>query len=276
MKYEEELKAIDLINLINETKKELLYDELLKEDVITHFSKRLKKIFKTPLEVTTSILEFIRKLEDRDIFLDKDLLISEYKDNEIRLVIANYLNSLNKVTFSFPVVLKRIKENYKLYNYLSLADRNNIDNIRKLMKRNPKVLLLVDARILPIEFILENMRESSYLSYIFAGFYGLDNSLYILSDRFLGNKEIDLILYRDLKDSLEQDISTYLTYSSLAKNNLSLAKSLLKKDPSYINYVGSKVLENKSILEKYLNIEIETNLEDTLEYTDLFREMGNV
>ncbi len=254
MKYEEELKAVSLINLIDETKTDLLYEELEACDVIDNFSKKLKKIFKNKADITANILSLIERLEDKDIFLENYLLTSEYKDNEIRIIISDYLNSLKKVYFSFPVVLKKIKGNYKLYNYLSYADKTNLDNIKKLRERNPKVLLLVDANILTPEFILECMQESDFVSQIFAGFYGVSNSLYLFSDKFLGNKEIEKLLYRELKKSLDNDINTYLTYSSLARNNLNLAKLVLKKEPNFLKYVGDNVLKNKSIMKKMLDI----------------------
>lgn len=132
----EQERIIKLINAIEEL---FDYDDI--DDItmtsdydnnLKFFSKKLYEIFNTNL--TNEELDMISKIDKIEIFYCD--IVEEYKNNEIRKQIVQYLDT-KPLYFDFNLVKKYIKDNYKLAKYIKDKDK-----ILELLDLNEKVILL--------------------------------------------------------------------------------------------------------------------------------------
>ena len=229
-------KVIELINTIEE-----LFDYFDIDDIIMTndydnnleiFSNKLNQIFKDGLN--NEILEMISKIEKKEIFYINQ--VEEYKNNKIRKQIVEYLEKI-PLYFDYELIKKHIKENYKLANYVKEKEK-----LLELQELNEKVILLMDVKYLTEEFILKQMKKSKLITQIFLGMYG-KNNLYETSMFYRNNKEINNLLYEQSKEYLKEDIYKYINASELVKNNIDIAKLVLKLNNKFYPYIGNNIKE---------------------------------
>ena len=227
-------KVIELINTIEE-----LFDYFDIDDIIMTndydnnleiFSNKLNQIFKDGLN--NEILEMISKIEKKEIFYINQ--VEEYKNNKIRKQIVEYLEKI-PLYFDYELIKKHIKENYKLANYVKEKEK-----LLELQELNEKVILLMDVKYLTEEFILKQMKKSKLITQIFLGMYG-KNNLYETSMFYRNNKEINNLLYEQSKEYLKEDTYKYINASELVKNNIDIAKLVLKLNNKFYPYIGNNI-----------------------------------
>lgn len=227
-------KVIELINTIEE-----LFDYFDIDDIIMTndynnnleiFSNKLNQIFKDGLN--NEILEMISKIEKKEIFYINQ--VEEYKNNKIRKQIVEYLEKI-PLYFDYELIKKHIKENYKLANYVKEQEK-----LLELLELNEKVILLIDVKYLTEEFILKQMKKSNLITQIFLGMYE-KNNLYETSMFYRNNKEINNLLYEQSKEYLKEDIYKYIKASELVKNNIDIAKLVLKLNNKFYPYIGNNI-----------------------------------
>ena len=227
-------KVIELINTIEE-----LFDYFDIDDIIMTndydnnleiFSNKLNQIFKDGLN--DEILEMISKIEKKEIFYINQ--VEEYKNNKIRKQIVEYLEKI-PLYFDYELIKKHIKENYKLANYVKEQEK-----LLELQELNEKVIILMDVKYLTEDFILKQMKKSNLITQIFLGMYG-KNNLYETSMFYRNNKEINNLLYEQSKEYLKEDIYKYINASELVKNNIDIAKLVLKLNNKFYPYIGNNI-----------------------------------
>ena len=228
-------KIIKLINIIEE-----LFDYFDIDDIIMTndydnnlkmFSKKIDEIFIDGLN--SELLEMISKIDKTEIFYIEK--VDEYKNNEIRKQIKNYLDNL-PLYLDYELIKKYIKNNYKLAKYIK-----NKDKLLELIKLNEKVILLLDAKYLSQELILEQMKKSNLITQIFLGIYGKNNILYRTSIYYKNSEKINSLLLKQISKYLEEDVYKYIKSSELVKSNIDIAKLVLKINPKFIYYIDEEV-----------------------------------
>jgi len=241
-------KVIKLINII-----EQLFDYFDIDDVIMTddynenfelFSNKLNEIFKDGLNKKT--LEMISKIDKTEIFYIEQ--VEEYKNNKIRKEIVKYLDN-TPLYFNDKLIKKYIKENYKLGKYVKDKEK-----LLELLELNEKVILLIDVKYLTEKIILNQMKKSNLITEIFLGMHVEYNNIYKFSMFYKNNKDINKLLYEQSKMYLEQDIYKYINASELVKNNIDIAKLILKINPKFYHYISDEIKNNKDLKEKYNEI----------------------
>jgi len=245
---ENQEKIIELINTIEE-----LFDYFDIDDIIMTndydnnlgiFSNRLNEIFKD--ELNNELLEMISKIDKNEIFYIEQ--VEEYKNNKIRKQIVEYLDN-TPLYFDYELVKQYIKDNYKLVKYIK-----DKDNQLELLNLNEKVILLMDVKYLTEELVLNKMKKSNLVTEIFLGMYNKNNNLYQTSMFYRNNKEINNLLYEQSKKYLEQDIYKYINASDLVKNNIEIAKLILKINSKFYHYISTEIKNEKELKEIYNKI----------------------
>ena len=190
---------IKLINEIDNIISDIydLDDLLLPESVETlnEFSRKIDEILINGLN--DELLQMINKLEYKGIFLVHN---GEFKNNKNRKIIEEYILNNDKLYLDYDLIKENIKDNYKLVKYVK--DKSKLS---ELVNLNEMVLLLLDGKYLTEELIENEINKSDFISKVFLGIYGSDNDLFKYSSYYKNIKNIDEILFEQLKDILKSE-----------------------------------------------------------------------
>ena len=204
---------IKLINEIDNIISDIydLDDLLLPESVgtLNEFSRKIDEILINGLN--DELLQMINKLEYKGIFLVHN---GEFKNNKNRKIIEEYILNNDKLYLDYDLIKKNIKDNYKLVKYVK--DKSKLF---ELVNLNEKVLLLLDGKYLTEELVENEINKSDFISKIFLGIYGSDNDLFKYSSYYKNIKNIDEILFEQLKDILKSDPYKFIKSSDIIKQN---------------------------------------------------------
>lgn len=204
---------IKLINEIDNIISDIydLDDLLLPESVETlnEFSRKIDEILINGLN--DELLQMINKLEYKDIFLVHN---GEFKNNKNRKIIEEYILNNDKLYLDYDLIKENIKDNYKLVKYVK--DKSKLS---ELVNLNEMVLLLLDGKYLTEELIENEINKSDFISKVFLGIYGSDNDLFKYSSYYKNIKNIDEILFEQLKDILKSDPYKFIKSSDIIKQN---------------------------------------------------------
>ena len=205
-----------MIRLINEIDNIIsdiydLDDLLLPESVenLNEFSRKIDEIFINGSN--DELLQMINKLEYKDIFLVHN---GEFKNNKNRKIIEEYILNNDKLYLDYDLIKENIKDNYKLVKYVK--DKSKLC---ELVNLNEKVLLLLDGKYLTEELVENEINKSDFISEVFLGIYGSDNDLFKYSNYYKNIKNIDEILFEQLKDILKSDPYKFIKSSDIIKEN---------------------------------------------------------
>ena len=226
-------KVINLINKIDE-----LFDYFDIDDVIMtdNYDKKLK-LFSNYLNdlfidgLNNEILDMISKIDKKDVFYITK--VDEFKNNKIRKQIVEYLDK-SPLYMDYNLIKKYIKDNYKLANYIK-----DKELLLKLVDINEKVILFLDSKYLTKDFIIKYMKKSNFITEIFLGFHGTDNNIYKYSMYYASNKEINNLLYNQVKEYLKDDIYQYLKACDLVKINRDIIKLVIDINPKFDLYIDN-------------------------------------
>lgn len=228
-------KIIKLINVIEELFCNTYIDDFAMTDYydndLVKFSHKLDEIFIDDLN--NELLEMISKIDKKEIFYIEQT--DEYKNNKIRKQIVEYLDT-KPLYLDFDLVKKYISINYKLAKYVKDKQK-----LLELLDINEEVILIIDIKYLSNELVLERMKKSNLITKIFLGMYERDNNLYQISMFYKNNKEINKLLYEQAKCYLIKNIYQYVNSSELVKNNMEIAKLVMKINPKFIHYIGEEI-----------------------------------
>lgn len=204
---------IKLINEIDNIISDIydLDDLLLPESVenLNEFSRKIDEIFINGLN--NELLQMINKLEYKGIFLVHN---GEFKNNKNRKIIEEYILNNDKLYLDYDLIKENIKDNYKLVKYVK--DKSKLC---ELVNLNEKVLLLLDGKYLTEELVENEINKSDFISKVFLGIYGSDNDLFKYSSYYKNIKNIDEILFEQLKDTLKSDPYKFIKSSDIIKQN---------------------------------------------------------
>ena len=204
---------IKLINEIDNIISDIydLDDLLLPESVETlnEFSRKIDEILINGLN--DELLQMINKLEYKDIFLVHN---GEFKNNKNRKIIEEYILNNDKLYLDYDLIKENIKDNYKLVKYVK--DKSKLC---ELVNLNEMVLILLDGKYLTEELIENEINKSDFISKVFLGIYGSDNDLFKYSSYYKNIKNIDEILFEQLKDILKSDPYKFIKSSDIIKQN---------------------------------------------------------
>ena len=205
-----------MIRLINEIDNIIsdiydLDDLLLPESVenLNEFSRKIDEIFINGLNY--ELLQMINKLEYKDIFLVHN---GEFKNNKNRKIIEEYILNNDKLYLDYDLITENIKDNYKLVKYVK--DKSKLC---ELVNLNEMVLILLDGKYLTEELVENEINKSDFISKVFLGIYGSDNDLFKYSSYYKNIKNIDEILFEQLKDILKSDPYKFIKSSDIIKQN---------------------------------------------------------
>lgn len=204
------IKLIDEIdNIISDIYD--LDDLLLPEslETLNEFSRKIDEILINGLN--DELLQMINKLEYKDIFLVHN---GEFKNNKNRKIIEEYILNNDKLYLDYDLIKENIKDNYKLVKYVK--DKSKLC---ELVNLNEKVLLLLDGKYLTEELVENEINKSDFISEVFLGIYGSDNDLFKYSSYYKNIKNIDEILFEQLKDILKSDPYKFIKSSDIIKQN---------------------------------------------------------
>ena len=204
---------IKLINEIDNIISDIydLDDLLLPETVenLNEFSRKIDEIFINGLN--DELLQMINKLEYKDIFL---VYNGEFENNKNRKIIEEYISNNDKLYLDYDLIKENIKDNYKLAKYVK--DKSGL---LELVNLNEMVLILLDGKYLTEELVENEINKSDLISKIFLGIYGSDNDLFKYSSYYKNIKNIDEILFEQLKDILKSDPYKFIKSSDIIKQN---------------------------------------------------------
>lgn len=216
-----------MIRLINEIDNIIsdiydLDDLLLPESVenLNEFSRKIDEIFINGLN--DELLQMINKIEYKDIFLVHN---GEFKNNKNRKIIEEYILNNDKLYLDYDLIKENIKDNYKLVKYVK--DKSKLS---ELVNLNEKVLLLLDGKYLTEELVENEINKSDFISEIFLGIYGSDNDLFKYSSYYKNIKNIDEILFEQLKDILKSDPYKFIKSSDIIKQNKKIIELVTSMD----------------------------------------------
>lgn len=205
-----------MIRLINEIDNIIsdiydLDDLLLPESVenLNEFSRKIDEILIKGLN--DELLQMINKLDYKDIFLVHN---GEFKNNKNRKMIEEYILNNDKLYLDYDLIKENIKDNYKLVKYVK--DKSKLC---ELVNLNEMVLLLLDGKYLTEELVENEINKSDFISKVFLGIYGSDNDLFKYSSYYKNIKNIDEILFEQLKDTLKSDPYKFIKSSDIIKQN---------------------------------------------------------
>lgn len=223
-----------MIRLINEIDNIIsdiydLDDLLLPESVenLNEFSRKIDEIFINGLN--DELLQMINKIEYKDIFLVHN---GEFKNNKNRKIIEEYILNNDKLYLDYDLIKENIKDNYKLVKYVK--DKSKLS---ELVNLNEKVLLLLDGKYLTEELVENEINKSDFISEVFLGIYGSDNDLFKYSSYYKNIKNIDEILFEQLKDILKSDPYKFIKSSDIIKQNKKIIELVTSIDSRLNSYV---------------------------------------
>mgnify|MGYP000874146499 FL=1 len=204
---------IKLINEIDNIISDIydLDDLLFPESVgtLNEFSRKIDELLINGSN--DELLQMINKLEYKDIFLVHN---GEFKNNKNRKIIEEYILNNDKLYLDYDLIKENIKDNYKLVKYVK--DKSKLC---ELVNLNEKVLLLLDGKYLTEELVENEINKSDFISEVFLGIYGSDNDLFKYSSYYKNIKNIDEILFEQLKDILKSDPYKFIKSSDIIKQN---------------------------------------------------------
>lgn len=222
-----------MIRLINEIDNIIsdiydLDDLLLPESVETlnEFSRKIDEILINGLN--DELLQMINKLEYKDIFLVHN---GEFKNNKNRKIIEEYILNNDKLYLDYDLIKENIKDNYKLVKYVK--DKSKLC---ELVNLNEMVLILLDGKYLTEELIENEINKSDFISKVFLGIYGSDNDLFKYSSYYKNIKNIDEILFEQLKDILKSDPYKFIKSSDIIKQNKKIIELVTSIDSRLNSY----------------------------------------
>lgn len=221
---------IKLINEIDNIISDIydLDDLLLPESVenLNKFSRKIDEILINGLNY--ELLQMINKLEYKDIFLVHN---GEFKNNKNRKIIEEYILNNDKLYLDYDLIKENIKDNYKLVKYVK--DKSKLC---ELVNLNEKVLLLLDGKYLTEELVENEINKSDFISKVFLGIYGSDNDLFKYSSYYKNIKNIDEILFEQLKDILRSDPYKFIKSSDIIKQNKKIIELVTSIDSRLNSY----------------------------------------
>ncbi len=216
-----------MIRLINEIDNIIsdiydLDDLLLPESVenLNEFSRKIDEIFINGLN--DELLQMINKIEYKDIFLVHN---GEFKNNKNRKMIEEYILNNDKLYLDYDLIKENIKDNYRLVKYVK-----NKSKLSELVNLNEMVLLLLDGKYLTEELVENEINKSDFISEVFLGIYGSDNDLFKYSSYYKNIKNIDEILFEQLKDILKSDPYKFIKSSDIIKQNKKIIELVTSMD----------------------------------------------
>lgn len=216
-----------MIRLINEIDNIIsdiydLDDLLLPESVenLNEFSRKIDEIFINGLN--DELLQMINKLEYKDIFLVHN---GEFKNNKNRKIIEEYILNNDKLYLDYDLIKENIKDNYKLVKYVK--DKSKLC---ELVNLNEKVLLLLDGKYLTEELVENEINKSDFISEVFLRIYRSDNDLFKYSSYYKNIKNVDEILFEQLKDILKSDPYKFIKSSDIIKENKKIIELVTSMD----------------------------------------------
>ena len=222
-----------MIRLINEIDNIIsdiydLDDLLLPESVenLNEFSRKIDEIFINGLN--DELLQMINKLEYKGIFLVHN---GEFNNNKNRKIIEEYILNNDKLYLDYDLIKENIKDNYKLVKYVK--DKSKLC---ELVNLNEMVLLLLDGKYLTEELIENEINKSDFISKVFLGIYGSDNDLFKYSSYYKNIKNIDEILFEQLKDILKSDPYKFIKSSDIIKQNKKIIELVTSIDSRLNSY----------------------------------------
>lgn len=216
-----------MIRLINEIDNIIsdiydLDDLLLPESVenLNEFSRKIDEIL--IIGLNDELLQMINKLEYKDIFLVHN---GEFKNNKNRKMIEEYILNNDKLYLDYDLIKENIKDNYRLVKYVK-----NKSKLSELVNLNEMVLLLLDGKYLTEELVENEINKSDFISEVFLGIYGSDNDLFKYSSYYKNIKNIDEILFEQLKDILKSDPYKFIKSSDIIKENKKIIELVTSMD----------------------------------------------
>ena len=221
---------IKLINEIDNIISDIydLDDLLFPESVgtLNEFSRKIDELLINGSN--DELLQMINKLEYKDIFLVHN---GEFKNNKNRKIIEEYILNNDKLYLDYDLIKENIKDNYKLVKYVK--DKSKLC---ELVNLNEKVLLLLDGKYLTEELVENEINKSDLISKIFLGIYGSDNDLFKYSSYYKNIKNIDEILFEQLKDILKSDPYKFIKSSDIIKQNKKIIELVTSIDSRLKSY----------------------------------------
>lgn len=221
------IKLIDEIdNIISDIYD--LDDLLLPEslETLNEFSRKIDEILINGLN--DELLQMINKLEYKGIFLVHN---GEFKNNKNRKIIEEYILNNDKLYLDYDLIKENIKDNYKLVKYVK--DKSKLS---ELVNLNEMVLILLDGKYLTEELIENEINKSDFISKVFLGIYGSDNDLFKYSSYYKNIKNIDEILFEQLKDILKSDPYKFIKSSDIIKQNKKIIELITSIDSRLNSY----------------------------------------
>lgn len=222
-----------MIRLINEIDNIIsdiydLDDLLLPESVenLNEFSRKIDEIL--IIGLNDELLQMINKLEYKDIFLVHN---GEFKNNKNRKMIEEYILNNDKLYLDYDLIKENIKDNYRLVKYVK-----NKSKLSELVNLNEMVLLLLDGKYLTEELVENEINKSDFISEVFLGIYGSDNDLFKYSSYYKNIKNIDEILFEQLKDILKSDPYKFIKSSDIIKQNKKIIELVTSIDSRLKSY----------------------------------------
>lgn len=205
-----------MIKLINEIDNIIsnIYDldDLLFPESVENLNKFSRKIDEILINgLNDELLQMINKLEYKGIFLVHN---GEFNNNKNRKIIEEYILNNDKLYLDYDLIKENIKDNYKLVKYVK--DKSKLC---ELVNLNEMVLLLLDGKYLTEELVENEINKSDFISKVFLGIYGSDNDLFKYSSYYKNIKNIDEILFEQLKDILKSDPYKFIKSSDIIKQN---------------------------------------------------------
>lgn len=221
---------IKLINEIDNIISDIydIDDLLLPESVenLNEFSRKIDEILIKGLN--DELLQMINKLDYKDIFLVHK---GEFKNNKNRKMIEEYILNNDKLYLDYDLIKENIKDNYRLVKYVK-----NKSKLCELVNLNEKVLLLLAGKYLTEELVENEINKSDFISEVFLGIYGSDNDLFKYSSYYKNIKNIDKILFEQLKDILKSDPYKFIKSSDIIKQNKKIIELVTSIDSSLKSY----------------------------------------
>lgn len=215
---------IKLINEIDNIISDIydLDDLLFPESVgtLNEFSRKIDELLINGSN--DELLQMINKLEYKDIFLVHN---GEFKNNKNRKIIEEYILNNDKLYLDYDLIKENIKDNYKLVKYVK--DKSKLC---ELVNLNEMVLLLLDGKYLTEELVENEINKSDFISKVFLGIYGSDNDLFKYSSYYKNIKNIDEILFEQLKDILKSDPYKFIKSSDIIKQNKKIIELITSID----------------------------------------------
>ena len=222
---------IKLINEIDNIISDIydLDDLLLPESVenLNKFSRKIDEILINGLN--DELLQMINKLEYKGIFLVHN---GEFNNNKNRKIIEEYILNNDKLYLDYDLIKENIKDNYKLVKYVK--DKSKLS---ELVNLNEMVLLLLDGKYLTEELVENEINKSDFISKVFLEIYGSDNDLFKYSSYYKNIKNIDEILFEQLKDTLKSDPYKFIKSSDIIKENKKIIELVTSIDSRLNAYV---------------------------------------